>query len=121
MIPGDKITCAVYLDDGSTFVVRTRFREQVAMLYASARVTVGIDSFVCDCTARDEGVYWIRGWPALDSEEVTSMLATFALAGDRESALLFRHDWDWDDDFEYHWLYDNPYWDDKLIPQGLVR
>jgi hypothetical protein len=114
---GDKITCAVYFDGGSTFVLRTRFRAQVATLHTSAEVTVGIESFVCDCLDNDEGVYWIRGWPTLDSEDVTTLLAAFALAGDRESSLLFRNDEDWDD-FD---LFDSMYWDDKLIPQGLVR
>ena len=119
--PGDKITAAVCLDNGSTFVLRTRFCERTATLHIGAEVTAGIDSFVCDCIDRDEGVYWIRGWPDLDSEEVATLLAAFALAGDgdREASLLFRNDDDWDDyDFD---LFDSMYWDDKLIPQGLVR
>ena len=120
--PGDKITAAVYLDNGSTFVMRTRFCERTATLYIGAEVTAGIDSFVCDCTDRDEGVYWIRGWPTLDSEEVATLLAAFMLAGDRESSLLFRNDDDWDDDdFLDYYRFHNMYWDDKLIPQGLVR
>ena len=118
--PGDKITAAVYLDNGSTFVMRTRFHERTATLYISAEVTAGIDSFVLDCTDRDEGVYWIRGWPALDSEEVATLLAAFALAGDRESSLLFKHDEDWDD--YYVGYCSTParyqYWDDNFLPRG---
>jgi hypothetical protein len=117
---GDKITAAVYLSDGSTFVMRARFCQQQAVLYVGAEITAGISSFVLDCDGRDEGIYWIRGWPDIDSEDVTTMLAAFALAGNRESSMLFLHDEDWYDD-SYHWLDDDIYWDDKLIPQGLVR
>lgn len=122
MSPGDKITCAVYLDDGSTFIVRTRFQEQSATLYTSAEVTVGINEFVLDCVDRDEGVYWIRGWPDLASEEVTAMLAAFALAGERGSSLLFGYD-DYEDDYSWEgwWWSGDPYWDDNFVPQGLVR
>jgi len=98
--PGDKITCAVYLDNGSTFVVRARFQEQRATLYTSGAVSAEIDSFVCDCVERDEGATWIRGWPDLDSEEVAALLAAFAFAGGESSKLYGIND---DDDEDYWW------------------